>query len=348
MKIAYFTETLPPQTDGVVNTLCRLADTLESEKVDFRFYSPFKPGSEVGWTDRVKRVASMPLPLYDYYRIGLPFLHNLQSDLDAFGPDLVHAVSPTPLGWAGIEYARRRGLPVVTSYHTHFTRYLTYYGLEKAETAGWQYLRWFHNRGRRTYAPTPSAIRELEARGFHSLELWSRGIDLERFHPGRRSEAFRQRVGAGGLPVLLFVGRLVREKDLDDLVRAAEALRGRGRMFRMVFAGDGPMRAELEARLPDARFLGFLRHEALAECYASADLFVFPSTTETFGNVVLEAFASGLPVVAADRGGVADLVSHGRDGFLAGGRDPADFARCIEVLLNDPALRIRFGVEARR
>jgi glycosyltransferase involved in cell wall biosynthesis len=348
MKIAFFTESLPPMTDGVVNTLCRLVNTLEAEKIDYRFYSPFKPGREFPWADRVSKVASFPLPLHEDYRVGLPYFHGLFSQLDAFDPDLVHVVSPTLLGLYGLSYAQKRNIPAVSSYHTHFVRYFQYYGLDQVEDFGWQYLRWFHNQSARTYAPTPSTVSELSTRGFQSLELWPRGVDTGLFHPAKRNEALRKRLSPDGKPILLFVGRLVKEKDLDDLVDADLILKKKGMEFVQVFAGDGILKDELRKRLPDAHFTGFLHGETLAELYASADVFVFPSTTETFGNVVLEVFASGIPVVGVNHGGVADLVHHGRDGFLARSNDPADFAEKVETLLTRPELRLQFGDEARK
>jgi glycosyltransferase involved in cell wall biosynthesis len=348
MKIAYFTESLPPMTDGVVNTLCRLVDTLETEKIAYRFYSPFKPDISIPWADHVSKVASFALPLHEDYRIGIPYFHGLFSQLDAFNPDIVHVVSPTLLGLYGLSYAQKRKKPIVSSYHTHFVRYLQYYGLDYAEDLGWQYLRWFHNQSDRTYAPTPSTVSELSTRGFQSLELWPRGVDTGRFHPGKRSADLRKRLSPYGKPILLFVGRLVKEKDLDDLVNAILILKGKEIEFVQVFAGDGIMKDELWEQLPDAHFPGFVHGDALAELYASADIFTFPSTTETFGNVVLEAFASGIPVVGVNHGGVADLVHTNQDGFLARANNPADFADKIETLLTRPELRFRFGEEARR
>jgi glycosyltransferase involved in cell wall biosynthesis len=164
----------------------------------------------------------------------------------------------------------------------------------------------------------------------------------------KRDAAIRERLGAGNRPMLLYTGRLVKEKDLEDLIQALHQLRLRGVDFLPVFAGEGPMRNRIEEQIPDSRILGFVHGEELSRIYASSDLFVFPSTTETFGNVVLEAFASGIPVVGVDSGGVADLISDGEDGFIARSHDPGHLALKIEMLLLQPELRIRFGLEARK
>jgi glycosyltransferase involved in cell wall biosynthesis len=347
MRVAYFTETLPPLTDGVTRTLGRLADTLEAEDVDFHFFSAMVPDESVRWRHRVHRVPSVPFLPYNYYRISLPILNTLDPPLDSFRPDLIHTVNPTPLGLYGIAYARRRGLPVVASYHTDFVSYFRYYGLRGLEPLGWQYLTWFYNQCDITYAPSRTAVAALEAHGVRSTGLWERGIDPQAFSVGHRSDALRRSWGAGSAPVLLFVGRLVAEKNLRTLVDACTLLDSWGERYRMVFVGDGPLRQELTDRLPKATFAGFQHGQELARWYASSDLFVFPSVTETFGNVVLEAFASGLPVIAAARGGVQDLVRPDQNGLLAEPDSPFSFASRIRELLRDPARRHRLAAGGR-
>jgi glycosyltransferase involved in cell wall biosynthesis len=183
----------------------------------------------------------------------------------------------------------------------------------------------------------------LIRQGINGVQIWPRGIDKKKFSPRFRNEALRRKLGAGKEPLLLFVGRLVREKDIADLAEAARRLRGKGYRFRLAFGGDGPFRRELQILLPHDYFAGFLQGRELAELYASADLFVFPSTTETFGNVVLEAFASGLPVVAVNQGGSADLVKPRVNGLLARPKEPADFAAHIQTLLDHPGERRRLA-----
>ncbi|HEX8274804.1 MAG TPA: glycosyltransferase family 1 protein [Longimicrobiaceae bacterium] len=347
MKIAYFTESLLPHVDGVSRTLAQLFGTLETRGVEFRVYSPFVPGPDVPWSGRVRPVRFVRFPLYPDYRVSLPLGHGVGPELDAWGPDLVHVVSPTPMASWAQRWAGHRGVPVVSSFHTHFVSYFRYYGVPALEGFGWRMLRRFYARCARVYAPSRSIIRELEAHGIGRLELWSRGMDTRRFSPAFRDPELRRAVGAGDdVPVLLLVSRLVKEKDLADLVEMEALLRSRGVPHRLVLVGDGPMRAELQERLPDAHFAGHQGGEALARWYASGDVFVFPSTTETFGNVVTEALASGLPAVVVDRGGPPDQIEPGENGWIARANDPADLADRVEGLLRDPEARARMGRRA--
>lgn len=347
VKIVYFTESLYPHVDGVSRTLGRLFDTLERRGVEFRVVSPFLPTAEVAWSPRVRPAPFVRFPLYRDYRVSYP-PRGLARELDAYGPELVHVVSPTPMAVWAQRWARRRAVPLVASFHTHFVSYFRYYGVPALEGVGWRALRRFYARCARVYAPTQRIVRELEEHGLANLELWSRGIDLARFGPHFRDPALRAAAGADPeTPIVLLVSRLVKEKDLLDLVPFARRLRERGVRFRLVLVGDGPLRGELEAALPDAHFAGHQTGEALARWYASADVFVFPSTTETFGNVVLEAQASGLPAVVVDRGGPPELVEPGQTGFVARAHDAADLAAYVERLLRAPALRERIGAAAR-
>lgn len=344
MKVAYFTESLPPNTDGVVNTLSHLVDTLNEENIDFRFYSPVKPSNDVVWNDRVTKVASLSLKPYFHYRVGLPNSYRINEELDRFSPDLIHVVTPSLLGLQGMNYAKSRDLRLVTSYHTHFVRYFEYYSmLNLFSPVTWQYLEWFHNQCDCTYAPSSETVHELTDRGIRNVQLWQRGIDLHRFSPAYRNNSLRKAIGAADKPVLLFVGRLVKEKDLGDLVEANHILNSQGLDFKQVFVGDGPMREELQNRLPDAFFAGYQYKDKLAEWYASSDLFVFPSTTETFGNVILEAFASGIPAIGVNKGGQADLIEQEKSGYITEANNPVKFAERIAELLKYPEKRQRFA-----
>jgi phosphatidylinositol alpha 1,6-mannosyltransferase len=347
MRIAYFTESLLPHVDGVSLTLARLFATLEEYGVEFRVYSPFVPGEEVSWSRRVRRVRSARFPLYPEYRVSFPGGPAVRGDLERFQPQLVHLVSPTPMAWWALRWARRRGVPAVASFHTDFISYFPYYRVAPLAPLGWRALRWFHNRCVATFAPSAALERQLAQRGIVGVESWSRGIDAGRFSPERRDPQLRRRWGAGERPVLLFVGRLVREKDLLELPQVRSRLREGGMDPLLVLVGDGPLRAQLEEALPGALFSGHLEGEELARHYASADLFVFPSTTETFGNVVLEAAAAGLPAVVAGRGGPPDLVTHGVTGLVARANDPGDFAACVGLLLSHPDRLGEMGRRAR-
>jgi phosphatidylinositol alpha 1,6-mannosyltransferase len=348
MKVVYFTESLLPLVDGVSRTLAQLFGFLEGSGVDFRVYSPFVPPESVEWSGRVRPVRFVRFPLYRDYRVSLPFAPSVWRELAEWGPDLVHVVSPTPMASRAQRWAAGAGVPVVSSFHTHFVSYFRYYGVARLEGLGWRMLRRFYGRCERVYAPSTSIVAELAEHGIHNTELWSRGIDLARFDPAHRSAELRALAGAGDdTPVLLMVSRLVKEKDMADLVEMERELRRRGNTHRLVLVGDGPMRAELEAALPHAYFAGHQTGEALARWYASGDVFVFPSTTETFGNVVTEAQASGLPTVVVDRGGPPDQVEPGETGWIARPNDPADLAGRVEGLLRNDGERRRMGRAAR-
>jgi len=348
MKIVYFTESLLPLVDGVSLTLARLFETVESRGIDFRVYSPFVPGDSVSWSSRVRPLRYFRFPLHRDYRVSLPVGRRVARELDDFAPDLIHIASPTPLAAWAQAHGRRRGIPVVATFHTDFVAYFRYYGGRPLERVGWRWLVWFYRRCVATYAPAPNTAAELQRRGVPGVEIWSRGVDTRRFAPHHRDEALRSRLGAGPtVPLLLMVSRLVKEKDLADLAGMDRILRARGTPYRLALVGDGPMRAELERQMPQAHFAGKRTGDDLARWYASADIFVFPSTTETFGNVVLEALASGLPAVVVDRGGPQHVIEPGRSGLVARANDPAHLADTVERLIRDPALRRRMGEHGR-
>ncbi len=346
MKVAVFTESLPPSTDGVAKTMTRLRQSLVTKNIESLFISPFQPEDSL-WEGSVIKVSSVPFIFYSDYRVGLPLMQNITEILDRFRPDIIHAASPTPLGYTAVNYARKRNIPAVSSYHTNFVSYFKYYGFQSLENFGWSFLRSFYNRFSRIYAPSKSTADDLESRGFRNVELWQRGINLERFSPSFRSEQLRKQAGISDEPVLLFVGRIVKEKDIDDLVKATGILKRDGYRFKMVFVGNGPMLPQLERECPDAVFTGYQYGESLARWYASADIFTFPSTTETFGNVILEAQASGLPVVGVNQGGVADLIQDGSTGFIAGANNPESFAARLKQLLDNPVLAKQMGNNGR-
>lgn len=347
MRIAYFTESLLPHVDGVSVTLARLFATLEKREIDFAVFSPFEPGDGVSWGPRVHGVRYVRFPPYPDYRVSLPFPGSWRGALARYRPSLIHVVSPTPMAVWAQRQAARLGIPVVTSFHTDFVAYFRYYGVRPLEPVGWRYLRWFHSRCARTYVPSRAMAAELIDRRFPGIELWSRGIDTARFGSRFRDpELRRAAAGDAETPIVLLVSRLVREKDLGELIDMDRILKPRGVRYRLVLVGDGPMRTELEAALPDALFAGHQTGEALARWYASADVFVFPSTTETFGNVVLEALASGVPAVVVDRGGPQDLIAPGETGFVVPAHRPDAMAHEVERMLLDPALRARLAARA--
>jgi glycosyltransferase involved in cell wall biosynthesis len=263
-------------------------------------------------------------------------------------PDVVHIATEGPLGWSALRAARRHGVPTVSDFRTNFHAYSKHYGVGWLQRAIVGYLRGFHNRTLATMVPTPVLQRELAAQGFYNLRVVARGVDTEQLSPARRDVALRRLWGAGDdTVVVLCVSRLASEKNLTLLWRAFEAIRRRGIEARLVLVGDGPQRAQLQALCQGAHFAGVRRGLDLAAHYASADLFVFPSLTETFGNVVPEAMASGLPVVAFDHAAAGQLVRHGDNGWLAALREPVQFVDLAAHAAGDRTALQAMGARAR-
>lgn len=290
----------------------------------------------------------LPIPRYSELRMGLPARRRLLRRWRVARPDIVHIATEGPLGWAALRAARELGLPVSTEFRTNFHMYCGLYGLGWLQPLITRYLRWFHNTADLTMVPTEGMRRELEALGFERLQAVGRGVDAARFDPRHRSAELRAQWGVGERdPVLLCVGRLAAEKNLDVLFDAWRGVKERSPAARLVLVGDGPLRAALMQRCPDAIFAGQRGGEDLARHYASADLFVFPSLSETWGNVVTEALASGLPVIAWNRAAAAQLLRTGENGVRVDCGDLAGFHGAVVQLAEDPDALRRMGAMAR-
>ncbi|MPM19423.1 GDP-mannose-dependent alpha-mannosyltransferase [bioreactor metagenome] len=355
MRIAYFTDTLAPEINGVTNTLSYLTGYLQRMGIEFQVFAPDYSDTAVEDQDpRVLRFKGFRPYVNPSSRLAFPAHGQVLSALEAFRPDLVHIVSELGIGYAGLRAARQLKLPLVMSYHTNFDQYLRYYDFPQLEKLYWKYMAWFHSFPARNLCPSTDTMRQLEARGFPQLELWSRGVDLSIFSPSRRSEELRRSLGGGEDRVLfLYAGRLSREKGLDTLAKAIRVFHGwYGDRAGFVFAGDGPYMEHMNGlELPNAVFTGFQSKERLAELYASCDALVFPSGTETFGNVVLEAMASALPVLCVDAGGITDFTSHLDNAYVCGNGHIMGMAKGMSLLLSSPALRdslARGGLETAR
>lgn len=336
--------------DGVALTLNHLVEYLERHGVEVLVFAPMGKAPAFGHHGTVVSVPSVPLPRRPEYRLAFGLPRRTVERLRAFRPDLIHvALAPDPLGYSAWRVAKRLNIPLVASYHTRYETYLKHYwyvaGLESALKG---YLRRFYGACREVYVPSQSMADALLADGLKdNFRLWPRGVDPQQFNPGKRSAAWRERYGIGGDElVIVQVSRLVREKRLDTLVATIRQLEKRRIAHRCVIVGDGPEREALSAELPQAVFTGFLEGESLAAAYASSDIFVFPSDTESFGNVTLEAMASGVACVCADATGSRSLVIHGGTGFLAPPGDAVKFADYIEALAGDPGLLRRMGEAA--
>ncbi len=349
MRLTLVTETFAPQVNGVSRTLGQLVNHLERAGDEVQVVHPAygEPSSRPG--DR--QVRARPLPFYREVSVPLPPFGPTFRAVDAFRPDLVHVATEATLGWSALGHARRRGVPVVSSFHTNFDQYCDHYRLGWARGPVWRYLRWFHNRTLETYVPSRATIADLADRGFRRLELWPRGVDGDLFRPDRPArEAIRRSFGFGPDDLVIgHVSRLAAEKNVMHLAEAlGEVARARPAV-KFLFVGDGPARADLAARMgPEARFAGYRGGEDLADHYAAADVFAFASLTETFGNVVLEALASGLPTVAIRAGGVGEIVEDGESGSLVEpSAPPAALASALIRLVDDPGLRRRMASAAR-
>jgi glycosyltransferase involved in cell wall biosynthesis len=335
LRLAVFTDTYPPQVNGVARTLERLVDAVRSRGGVARVFTVEDP--EARSAPDIQRYRSVPFWAYDQLRLAWPSSRRVRADLSAFAPTIVHAATEFGLGLAARKAARALEIPFVSSYHTSFTSYAKFYRLGLLAAPGWSFLRWFHNGGLRTYCPTQAIVDEVVAQGFTNTAIWSRGVDGSRFSPRFRSDALRASIGASSdTLVVAYVGRLAAEKGLDvglDAVRrASEARPGR---VRFMAIGDGPFEAEVHRRAPSDSWLpGKLSGDALSTAYASADVFLFPSVTDTFGNVILEAMASGLPVIGADVGPTRELVFPDR-GWLVPRSDVAAYASALVALVDD-------------
>lgn len=347
LRVALVTSSYNYIADGVALTLNRLVGYLLGQGVEVLVFAPTAATPALAHQGRLVSVPSIPLPGRPEYRLALGLPGALKRQLLDFAPDLIHIAVPDLLGQAALSLAERHNIPAVASYHTRYETYLKHYRyLARLEGTLKAILRRFYGRCREVYVPSDSTRDALLADGLKdNFKPWPRGIDTQRFSPARRSADWRARHGIGADElVVLHVSRLVREKRLDTLTAALNRLTV---PHRVVIVGDGPDRGFTEGELPHAIFTGFLNGEDLATAYASSDIFVFPSDSESFGNVTLEAMASGLPSVCADATGSRSLVVAGETGFLAPADDADAFAAHISALAQDAALRQRMGAAAR-
>jgi phosphatidylinositol alpha 1,6-mannosyltransferase len=343
MRIALITETFLPNVNGVVTTLCRLLEYLQRQGHAALVFAPEGTPTEYAGAQIVP-LAGQPLPIYPELQLTLPQL-GFSQHIQQFQPDLIHLAGPAMLGSTGRFLAERFQVPLIAAYHTDFPAYTNHYGIGWLRESIYSYLRWVHNGCALTLCPSSATMADLRRHGFRRLRLWGRGVDTERFHPCHRSAAFRAAAGIQSHEtMLLYVGRIAHEKRLELLADAIDGLHN----VRLVLVGDGPARSALEQRLAGkpVHFAGYLHGEALAEAYASADLFTFPSDTETFGQVLQEAMASGLPVVAARAGGAIDLISQANGRLFAPGVS-GELRQHIVELANQRSMRIAMGMAGR-
>jgi glycosyltransferase involved in cell wall biosynthesis len=351
LRVAVVTETYPPEINGVAMTISRMVVGLQQRQHQVQLIRPRQsasdnPAREANFEEVLQ--IGVPIPRYDSLKLGLPAKQALLRLWAIKRPDLVHVVTEGPLGWSAIAAAAKLKIPCSSDFHTNFHSYSKHYGIGWLKKPIVAYLRKFHNKADCTLVPTSSLLQDLEKYGYVNLRVVARGVDTHLFHPGKRSQALRLHWGVKPeQTVVMYVGRLAPEKNLPVVVQAFEAMRAVKPDLKLVLVGDGPERAALEAAHPDFIFAGMRRDADLAAHYASGDIFLFPSTTETYGNVTVEAMASGLAVIAYNYAAAAEHIQHGRNGLLADFDDTQAFIKLATGLANDGTRVTEFRQRAR-
>ena len=352
LRIALVTETYPPDINGVAHTVSKIVEGLRARGHELMLVRPRHHSDTEAATDSRYQevlVRGAPIPMYKQLRMGLPAQGALQKLWLKQRPDLVHIATEGPFGWSASRAARKLKIPTSSDFRTNFHAYSQFYGFGWLKGAIVAYMRKFHNATHCTMVPTQGLMAELSKIGFDRLMVVPRGVDTEHFSPSKRDEQLRQSWGATAeTQVLLSVGRLAVEKNLDTVVRCFKSLQFRGLPVKLVIVGDGPMRQALERSVPEAIFAGTRTGQDLAKHYASADLFIFPSLTETFGNVTIEAMASGLAVVAYDHAAAGQLIEHKRNGMVLAPNQEAQLFEAARQIVEDTALRTQVRVAARQ
>ena len=349
LRLAFVTETYPPEVNGVAATLSQIVEGMHRRKHDIQLIRPCQPhDARASQADRSAAIEEvlmrgLPIPNYPGLRMGVPSRRRLVALWQQRRPDAVHIATEGPLGWSALQAARELGLPVLSDFRTNFHAYSRHYRLTWLMRPIMGYLRKFHNLTHCTMVPTAGLQQELDASGFERLVVVARGVDTQRFDPRKRSSALRRSWGAGEDDlVVACVGRLAQEKNLDVMLRAHAAILRVRPEAKLVLVGDGPMRADLERRCPQAVFAGLRSGDDLCAHYASADLLLFPSVTETFGNVTTEGMASGLAVLAYQYAAAAKVIRSGENGVTvpfgdeqayvdAAAKLAADLVRCRQM-----------------
>lgn len=345
MRAALFTETFLPKIDGIVTVVCLLLDHLQKRGIETLVVAP-KMGVDHYHSTPIVGVPGVPLPLYPELRIGPPTLSTYQQ-LKAFQPDIAHFIHPVLIGIPGMMMARWLDVPVVASFHLDLARLVHHYNLGFMEPVTDALTRAVFNSADAALAPSKAIMRDMERIGVRNVGLWGRGVDAEKFNPRFRSNDMRHAMSDGHPEdtLMLYVGRISSEKQIDHLRPLLDAVPG----TRLAIIGDGPARADMEALFAGTptKFMGYMKGEPLSEAYASADMFVFPSSMETFGLVVVEAMAAGLPVVASRVGGIPDVVKVGVNGYTFDSGDVAGLIEGVRQVASSRARITEMGIAAR-
>lgn len=343
MRIAVVTETWPPEVNGVAVTLAKLVQSLSHRNHDVQLIRPRQAKiDEVVRDSNLEEVLmrGMPIPRYPELKLGLPSKKTLVKAWTLRRPDVVHIATEGPLGWSALQAAKVLKLPVTSDFRTNFQSYSKHYGVGWLRKPIVAYLRKFHNATACTMVPTRELQRTLSDNGFLNLKVVSRGVDTQLFNFHKRDQQLRESWGATEqTKVLISVGRMAPEKNLEQVLKVFDSLKYLGNQIKLVMVGDGPLKEQFKQRYPEIIFPGMLSQSNLANYYASSDLFVFPSQTETFGNVTLEALASGIPVLAFDCAAARDWVQTDVNGWLVSESQPENFvAKAIEIFKSETLL----------
>ncbi|TSD67332.1 glycosyltransferase family 1 protein [Inquilinus sp. KBS0705] len=350
VRVAFFAEILTEDFDGAVRTIYQIINRIDKHEFEYLFIYGAGPAQIAGF--KSLKVPSVALPFNSHYSIALPALAKakLTATLNEFRPDVVHVSTPSYLGKFGVNYAAKKHLRVMTIYHTHFISYLDYYLKYAPFLVKWakkimgQSHRVFYNNCDKVYVPSESLKEELASIGILSakMKIWKRGIDNILFNPAKKDARLIRQLTGNNHPTILFVSRLVWEKNLETLFEIYDSLQNSQPNLNFLIVGDGIAKKACKERMPKAIFVGRADHNYLAELYASSDVFLFPSVSETYGNVVAEAMASGLPCIIADGGGSKDFIIQGVNGFKCEPYKASDYKEKIEQLLCNRQLRHQF------
>lgn len=352
LNIAVVTETYPPEINGVAKSLSQMIGGLLGRGHRIRLFRPRQNYGDQSQRQGLLEQITLPglrIPLYKDLRFGLPLKQRLMREWRHRRPDVVQVVTEGPLGWAAVRAARALRLPVVSDFRTNFDAYSSHYGLGPAKRLVEHYLRALHNDTACTLVPTREMATRLLASGYQRLEVVGRGVDTQLFHPQKRDEHLRASWGLAPDDLgIVHVGRIAREKNIKLAVDAFTAIREQQPLAKLILVGDGPERIHLEAKHPDIIFAGMQKGEDLARHYASGDVFLFPSITETFGNVVLEAMSSGLALVAYDYAAAKEHLLTQHSAAIVPFDDADAFIHAAQQLVDQPETIQQYRTQARR
>ena len=351
MKVAIFTDTFLPQINGVTKNLSKQLEFFEKEGISYQVFAPdFKSDDKNEDTFNTYRVPSLGFFLYPECRLSIPHYYKIKRILKEYDPDIIHTVTQFNLGLCGLKYANKLNIPLINSYHTNFSQYLHYYSLKFLKKPVWSFLRWFHNQGQYNLCPSQITKKELKNKGIKNLKVVTRGINHNKFSPIHRDQRLREKLNLKDKLCLLYVGRLAPEKNIEILIDSIKKLNENYKnKIKLVLTGDGPSKSKLIKMAPDnVHFTGYLTGQDLEKIYASADIFTFSSITETYGNVILEAMSSGLPVVAMLEGGVKENLVDEYNGLACYNNNVEELTGNIERLITNTDLRQKLAKNARK